>query len=99
MRSQLSGVLAGVITQCLIPTADGLGRRAATEVLMGTDAVLNMVRESKIYQLDTIMQSNRALGMHTLNADLMAKVRAGVITAQSALEYSNDRRELTELLG
>ena len=99
VRSQLSGVLAGVITQCLIPTADGLGRCAATEVLVGTDAVLNMVRESKIYQLDTVMQSNRALGMHTLNADLMAKVRAGVITAQSALEYSNDRRELTELLG
>ncbi|MDD5894653.1 MAG: type IV pilus twitching motility protein PilT [Coriobacteriaceae bacterium] len=99
VRSQLSGVLAGVITQCLIPTADGLGRCAATEVLVGTDAVLNMVREDKIYQLDTIMQSNRALGMHTLNADLMAKVRSGVITAQSALEYSNDRRELTELLG
>ncbi|MGN0060702.1 MAG: type IV pilus twitching motility protein PilT [Coriobacteriales bacterium] len=99
VRSQLSGVLAGVITQCLIPTADGLGRCAATEVLVGTDAVLNMVREGKIYQLDTIMQSNRALGMHTLNADLMAKVRSGVITAQSALEYSNDRRELTELLG
>jgi twitching motility protein PilT len=99
VRSQLSGVLAGVITQCLIPTADGLGRCAATEVLVGTDAVLNMVREGKIYQLDTIMQSNRALGMHTLNADLMAKVRSGLITAQSALEYSNDRRELTELLG
>lgn len=99
IRSQLSGVLCGIITQTLVPLATGGGRCAATEILIGTDAVLNIIREDKCHQLGTNMQSGAPYGMHSLNADLTKKVRSGTITRETAFEYSNDPRELNELLG
>lgn len=98
IRTQLSGILKGVITQCLIPTADGSGRIAATEILTGTDAVLNLIRENKCYQLNSVMQSSSANGMHTLNGDLCRLVRGGYITVQNAYKYSNDRKDLEQFL-
>lgn len=98
VRIQLSGVLKGVVTQCLIPTADGRGRIAATEVLTGTDAVMNLIRESKGHQMATIMQSGSANGMHTLNGDLSRLVAMGVISGENAFKYSNDKRDLTNYL-
>lgn len=98
IRTQLSGILKGVITQCLIPTADGSGRIAATEILTGTDAVLNLIRENKCYQLNSVMQSSAANGMHTLNGDLCRLVRSGYITVQNAYKYSNDRKDLEQFL-
>lgn len=98
IRTQLSGILKGVITQCLIPTADGKGRVAATEVLTGTDAVLNLIRENKCYQMSSVMQSSAANGMHTLNGDLCRLVRNGQITVQSAFQYSNDKKDLEQFL-
>ncbi|MCQ4950992.1 type IV pilus twitching motility protein PilT, partial [Bittarella massiliensis] len=62
MRSQLSAILRGVITQQLLPRVGG-GRIAAAEVLVGTDAVLNLIRENKCHQLDTPMQAGAAQGM------------------------------------
>lgn len=94
VRIQLSGVLKGIITQCLIPTADGRGRTAATELLTGTDAVMNLIRESKGHQMSTIMQSGAANGMHTLNGDLARLVSLGMITRENAYKYSNDKRDL-----
>ena len=87
-------MLRGVITQCLIPTLDGMGRVAATEVLIGSDAALNLIRENKCYQMNTVMQSGAALGMHTLNADLTRLVNQRVISRENAVKYSNDKREL-----
>lgn len=98
IRTQISGILKGVITQCLIPTAEGNGRIAATEILTGTDAVLNLIRENKCYQLNSIMQSSSANGMHTLNGDLCRLVRSGYITVQNAYKYSNDRKDLEQFL-
>ena len=98
VRIQLSGVLKGVVTQCLIPTADGRGRIAATEVLTGTDAVMNLIRESKGHQMATLMQSGAANGMHTLNGDLSRFVAMGVISGENAFKYSNDKRDLTNYL-
>lgn len=94
IRTQLAGMLRGVVTQCLIPTADGQGRVAATEVLIGTDAALNLIRENKCHQMNTVMQSGAALGMHTLNSDLTRLVRTGVISRENAYKYSNDKRDL-----
>jgi len=99
MRTQMAGILKGVVTQCLIPLAAGGGRAVATEVLIGTDAVQNLIRENKCHQMNTVMQSGMALGMHTLNADLARLVRDGKITMESAVAYSNDRRELKEYMG
>lgn len=98
IRSQLSTVLKGVITQCLVPTADGKGRRAATEILIGTDAVGSLIRENKIHQIPSTMQSGMAQGMHTLNMDLAQLVRSYVITKETAYKYTNDKKELEEFL-
>lgn len=94
IRTQLSGMLKVPITQCLIPTADGMGRVAATEVLIGSDAALNLIRENKCHQIRYSIAVWRALGMHTLNADLSRLVNRGIITKENAIKYSNDKREL-----
>ncbi len=98
VRTQLSGVLNGVVTQCLIPIASGNGRIAATEILVGTDAVLNLVREAKAHQMGTAMQSGAAFGMHTLNSELCRLVNQGTITPQAAYQFSNDRKDLEQYL-
>lgn len=97
MRSQLSAILRGVVTQQLLPRVGG-GRIAATEVLVGTDAVLNLIRENKCHQLDTPMQAGAAQGMHTLNADLANLARRGVIDRQTALQASTSPANLREYL-
>ena len=98
VRTQLAGILKGVITQCLIPLAHESGRCAATEVLLGTDAALNLIRENKCHQLNTTMQSGAASGMRTLNGNLSELVRKGRITRENAFRYSNDRRDLEQYL-
>lgn len=98
IRTQLSGVLKGVITQCLMPTADGQGRIAGTEILIGTDAVGNLIRESKTHQMGSVMQAGSAAGMHTLNMDLSKLVAQGRISRKTALAYTNDKRDLEQYL-
>ncbi len=99
IRSQLSGVLRGVVTQTLLPLADNSGRTVATEILIGTDAVLNLIREGKYHQLGSTMQSNAQLGMHTLAADLAELVRKGMITREVAEKSVNNKHELNQYLG
>jgi twitching motility protein PilT len=99
IRSQLAGVLRGVITQTLIPRADRSGRIAATEILVGTDAVLNLIREGKYHQISSTMQSGAAVGMHTLAGDLADMVRKGLITEADAQERVNNKAELAQYLG
>jgi len=98
IRTQLAGVLKGVITQTLIPHASGTGRVPATEILTGTDAALNVIRENKCHQLGTIMQAGAAYGMHTLNGDLSRLVASGMITPENAKKYSNDKKDLENYL-
>lgn len=94
IRTQLAGVLKGIVTQCLMPTMDGRGRIAATELLLGTDAACNMIRENKCHQMSSIMQSGGATGMHTLNMDLVRMVNQRQISMETAMAYTNDRKEL-----
>ena len=96
VRTQLAGVLKGVITQCLMRTADGKGRIAATEILLGSDGALNMIRENKCHQLPSAMQAGASMGMHTLNGDLVRLVNAGRITKETAEKYTNDKKDLKE---
>jgi twitching motility protein PilT len=98
VRTQLASVLNGVITQCLIPNARGNGRVVATEILVGTDAVCNQIRENKCHQLGSLMQSGSSVGMHTLNGDLSRLVQSGMINRQMAYKYSNDVAELDQYL-
>lgn len=97
IRTQLAGVLKGIVTQCLIPRLAG-GRIAATEVLLGTDAAMNLVRENKCHQLGSVMQAGKAQGMHSLNSDLAGLVARQIISPESAWQYSNDRKDLKQFL-
>ena len=98
IRGQLASVLRGVVTQQLLPLASGQGRCAATEILVGTDAVSNLIREDKCFQLPTLLQSGAALGMHSLNADLSRLVAEGRITRDAALRCATDKRDLEQYL-
>ena len=94
VRSQLSTVLKGVVTQALLPMATGGGRIVATELLIGTDAVCNLIRERKSYQLSTCMQAGGQFGMHTFDADLTNLCRRGLITRETALEWAFQPKDL-----
>ena len=94
VRIQLAGTLKGIISQCLIPCGGGMTRVAATEVLTGTDAILNLVREGKTHQMPAMMQSSAARGMHTLNMDLSRLMQQGYITKEEAMMYTNNKAEL-----
>ena len=98
IRGQLATVLRGVITQQLLPLAGGQGRCAATEILVGTDAVANLIREGKCYQIPSVLQSGAALGMHSLNADLARLVSLGRITRDTALRCATDKSDLENYL-
>ncbi|MDR3135851.1 MAG: type IV pilus twitching motility protein PilT [Coriobacteriales bacterium] len=99
IRSQLSGVLRAVITQTLLPLADDSGRIVATEILVGTDAVLAQIREGKFHQLTSAMQAGGAQGMHTLAGDLSALVKQRLITPEVAENAVSDKAELAQYLG
>lgn len=96
VRTQLAGVLKGVITQCLMPTATGDSRIAGTEILLGTDAITNLIRENKSFQMGSMMQSGGATGMHTLNMDLVRLVQERKITKETAVQYTNDKKDLEQ---
>ncbi|HHX74177.1 MAG TPA: type IV pilus twitching motility protein PilT [Firmicutes bacterium] len=99
IRLQLADSLKGVISQQLIPRADGQGRVAAVEVLVNTPAVSNMIREGNEHQLYTAMQTGRKFGMQTMDSALAELCRRGVITAEEALNRSVNKAELERALG
>jgi twitching motility protein PilT len=99
IRTQLSAVLKGVITQTLIPKASGGGRVAAFEIMTGSDAVLNLIRENKGHQLNSTIQTSSKLGMVSLDNALADLVRKGIITRDSALEKANNKNETLSAIG
>lgn len=98
VRNQLANMLQGIIAQTLVPSADSKGRVAAVEVLLGTDAVKNLIRSSKIPQMETIMQGSTRSGMQTLTDSLAKLYKSGQISYETALEYSVDRSEMEKKL-
>ncbi len=98
VRAQLAGTLKGIVSQCLIPTIGGTGRVAGTELLVGTDAILNLIREGKTHQIPAMMQTGSNNDMHTLNMDLSRLVRQGYITRESAVEYTNNKMEISQYI-
>jgi twitching motility protein PilT len=99
VRVQLSVALQGVMTQTLIPTADGSSRVVACETLVPTPAVRNLIREGKTHQIASAMQTGGATGMQTLDTSLAGLVRQGKITQRMAESRSSTPDELRRLLG
>src|SRR3990172_7842991 len=98
VRSQLSLVLEGVLSQTLIPRADGRGRVMALEIMINTPAIRNLIREEKIHQIYSAMQAGTKFGMQTLNQSLGSLVQRGLITRDDAMNRSTLPDELNQLL-
>ena len=99
IRVQLAGTLAGVVSQQLLPTADGKGRAVAAEVLVATPAVRNLIREGKTHQIYTSMQAGGKHGMQVMDQALALLVKKGTITYEMGLERSHHVEEFNRLTG
>src|SRR5437868_3519083 len=99
VRAQLAVALQGIMTQMLLPTADGAGRCVAVEVLIPTPAVRNLIREAKSHQIYSVLQTGGAHGMQTMDAALAQLVRAGKITRQVAEARAHSAEEFRRLIG
>jgi twitching motility protein PilT len=99
VRAQLSLVLEGVLSQQLIPTADGRGRAMSLEIMVATPAIRNLIREEKIHQIYSAMQAGQKFGMQTMNQSLCDLVQKRRISREEALNRSSLPEELAGLLG
>jgi twitching motility protein PilT len=98
VRIMIAGSLQGVVTQALLPTADGQGRAPALEILLPDDAVRNLIRQGKVEQIYSIMQTNTSRGMQTMEQSLADLTLRGVITLEVALSRSSKSEQLFGLL-
>jgi len=98
-QSRLASLLVGVLCQTLVPRADGSGRIAAVEVMLGNPPVKALIREGKIFQLPNIIRTHRDIGMITLDESLAELYLKGIITGESVLQFCNDQKELEKLIG
>ncbi len=97
IRTQLSGSLAGVISQRLIPSIDG-GVVPACEIMFNTPAVSNLIRENKIYEIPLVIETSSDMGMVSLNRSLAELIRKRKITFEEATIFSPSVRELKKLV-
>jgi twitching motility protein PilT len=98
VRMQLSIALQGIVTQQLLPTADGSARIVACEVLVPTPAIRNLIREGKTHQIYSALQTSGAMGMQTMDSHLAQLVRMGKITRSLAEQRASVPEELKRLL-
>ena len=95
IRAQLSFVLQGVVTQMLLPRADGPGRAMAMEVMIPNIAIRNLIREAKVHQIYGLMQTGQGTsGMQTMNQSLYGLFQEGVIDLETAMGRSPEPSEL-----
>jgi twitching motility protein PilT len=98
IRTQLAGTIQGVVAQTLLPTADGQGRAPAIEILLPDDAVRNLIRQAKLEQIYSVMQTNTARGMQTMEQALGDLVLRGIVSRELALTRSSKPEQLDNLL-
>jgi twitching motility protein PilT len=98
-QTRLASLLVGVMCQCLVPRADGSGRVAAVEIMLGTPAVTNLIREGKVFQLPNVIRTSSLDGMETLDQSLVDLYLKGVITGEILTRYCHDREEVEKLIG
>ena len=99
VRAQLSFVLQGVLSQKLLPRADGPGRALALEVMVPNAAIRNLIREDKVHQIYSSMQTGQAQsGMQTLNQSLLALYSRRIISLDDAMGRSPDPSELQKMI-
>lgn len=99
VRAQLSVSIQAVISQVLVPRAEGSGRVAAFEIMTMTPAIANLIRKNETNKIRSTIQTSRRLGMTTLDDHLLELVKGGVIKPTSALEFAQDPADLETRLG
>ena len=97
VRSQLAGSLLGVISQRLIPTIDG-GRVPAIEIMVKNNAVENLIRQGKVYQIDNVIETSSEQGMISMDKSLANLVKKGLVSADEAIAYAKDVKNFQSLL-
>lgn len=97
VRLQLSDCIQGIVSQLLLPVASGEGRVVATEVLTGTPAIRNLVREQEIEQIPTLLQTGSQHGMHTMDKSLKEIFQKGLISLETALSKVKNPEEFRQL--
>ena len=99
IRTQLSLVLEGIVCQALMPKADGTGRAMALEVLVPTPAIRNLIRDDKVHQIYSTMQTGQEkLGMQTMNQSLATLYQRRLVTLEAALGASSNKDELEQMI-
>lgn len=99
VRLQLASTVQAIVTQQLVPTKDGRARVPAVEVMIATAAIRNMIRDGRVHQIYSAMQSGGQLRMQTMDASLAALYRAGQITYETGLARSNNKEDYRRLVG
>ena len=98
VRMQLAASLQGVVTQTLLPTADGSSRVPGLEILLPDDAIRNLIRQGKVEQIYSYMQTGSRVGMQTMEQSLADLVARRIVTPDEAVTRSSRRDELVSLL-
>jgi len=98
-QARLASLILGIIGQTLVPKADGSGRVAAVEVMLGNPPVKNLIREGKIYQLPNVIRTHAQEGMLLLDQALLNLYRNGTISNESLFALCNNPEEVEKLIG
>jgi twitching motility protein PilT len=98
IRTQLADVLECVVSQQLLPKKDGKGRAAAIEVMLSNGAIKNYIREGKTFQIPSVLQTSRKLGMQTMDEAISELYYNGQITRDTALSFAQDMTALSKRL-
>jgi twitching motility protein PilT len=99
VKSQLAGALVAIFSQQLLPTTDKKDLALATEVLISTPAVKNLIREGKTHLIPSVIQTNSRLGMQTMEQSLQDLVTKGTITYEEGLRYAFNKENYLNLMG
>jgi twitching motility protein PilT len=99
VRAMLAGSLRAVVCQYLLPRADGKGRALACEVMLNNDAVANLIRSGKCYQLPSVIATSRELGMQAMDTELLRLYKDGSISADTAYMKARNKKDFESLVG
>ena len=98
IRSQLSTVCTGIVSQQLIPTIDEKARVVATEVMIPNTAIRNLIRENKIYQIQNIIQTSSKQNMFSMDQDISRLYKQGLISKENLINKCNDLQYIKTIL-
>jgi twitching motility protein PilT len=99
VRAQLAFVLEGVLTQALLPRARGRGRAMACEIMVATPAIRALIRDDKVHQIQSALQSGKKFGMQTMNDSLYSLYMNREVAQEECLRVSPDPNEFLRMIG